>query len=143
MPDAFYDDTTLIVDTDGLKGQADALRGLVRNVADSLSNIENTLASLKLGWAGRTADEAQDFGRQWEMVMKEMFGGEGHPEAGVLNAIIMGLLTIRSNFAHTENSLHDFFKKFGEGLEGGSSEPPTSAPPNIDDVDLTAIAETY
>jgi uncharacterized protein YukE len=140
---ADYDAANLYVDPDGLKGKADTLLGLAENVADSLSNIDNTLSALQLGWAGKTADEARDFGNRWEAVMKELFGSKDHPEKGVLNAIVDGLLTTRGNFSLTESGLAELFQKFGENLSGGSSETPTGPPPSINDLNVTAITETW
>lgn len=141
---ADYDAVKLYVDPDGLKGRADALTRLAEDVVNCLNNIENTLSGLQLGWAGRTADEAKDFGNRWETVMKELFGTHDHPETGVLNAIVDGLLTTRGDYATAEDALTQFFKKFGEGLaSGGDTATPTSPPPSINDLNLTAITETW
>jgi hypothetical protein len=140
---ADYDAANLYADPDGIKGRADALLNLGKDVAESLENIEKTLSGLHLGWAGQTADEAKDFGDRWETVMKELFGSKDHPETGVLNAIVDGLLTARGNFANAEDALLKFFRDFGDQLGKSDSSTPTSAPPSITDLDLTAITETW
>ena len=141
---ADYDAANLYIDPDGLKGRADALLALGKDVVDSLVNIENTLSSLQLGWAGQTAEEAKDFGDRWETVMKELFGSNDHPETGVLNGVVDGLLITRADFSLAENALVQFFQKFGETLAGGGqSTTPTSPPPSITDLNLTAITETW
>lgn len=140
---ADYDAANLYVDPDGLKGKADNLERLAENVADSLLNIENALSALQLGWAGKTAEEAKDFGNRWETVMKELFGSKDQPQTGVLNAIVDGLLTTRGDFATAEDALTQFFKQFGDNLANGDSSTPTSPPPSINDLTLTAITETW
>ncbi|GAB2836850.1 hypothetical protein GCM10027176_46540 [Actinoallomurus bryophytorum] len=139
-----YDAAILYVDPDGIKARADDLETLAKDVVDSLEHIETTLSALQLGWAGKTADEAKDFGDRWELVMKELFGSNDHPETGVLNAIVNGLLTTRGDFAKAEDALVQFFQQFGDHLAaGGDSSTPTSAPPSITDLNLTAITETW
>lgn len=140
---ADYDAANLYVDPDGLKTKADALLAQAENTAQSLEKINNTLSALQLGWAGKTADEARDFGNRWEAVMKELFGSKDHPEKGVLNAIVDGLLTTRGNFSKTEDALVQLFTQFGNDLSSGDSATPTSPPPSINDLNLTAITETW
>lgn len=148
---ADYDAANLYVDPDGLKVKADALEGLAENVVDSLSNIEHALAALQLGWAGKTADEAKDFGNRWETVMKELFGSKDHPDTGVLNAIVDGLLITRDDFAEVEITLAEFFQKFAEGLGKPDTTPLPSlgtggdnaSPMSITDTNNTAITETW
>jgi uncharacterized protein YukE len=140
---ADYDAANLYVDPDGLKTKADALLAQAENTAQSLENINNTLSALQLGWAGKTADEARDFGNRWEAVMKELFGSKDHPETGVLNAIVDGLLATRGNFSKTEDALVQLFTQFGNDLSSGDSTTPTSPPPSINDLNLTAITETW
>jgi uncharacterized protein YukE len=139
-----YDSAKLKVWPDGLGLRANNLLRQAENVAQSLENINGTLSALQLGWAGQTADEAQDFGRRWEGVMKELFGSQDKPEDGVLNAIVDGLLTTGGIYSKTEKALVDMFTKFGQDLSsGGDSTTPTSAPPNVTDLNLTAITETW
>jgi uncharacterized protein YukE len=143
---ADYDAANLYVDPDGLKTKADALLAQAENTAQSLENINNTLSALQLGWAGKTADEARDFGNRWEAVMKELFGSKDHPEKGVLNAIVDGLLVTRGNFSQTEDALVQLFKQFGSDLTSNDTPPPSGPPPtpdNITDLNLTAITETW
>lgn len=160
-----YNAAKLYVDPDGLKTKADALLAQAENIADSLANINNILSALQLGWAGKTADEARDFGNRWEAVMKELFGSKDNPKKGVMNAIVDGLLATRGNFSKTEDALVQLFKQFGRDLDLdlpsgnsaadaldqigkalknlGGNKTPTSPPPSINDTDLTAITETW
>jgi uncharacterized protein YukE len=140
-----YDAANLYCDPDGVKVRADGLTASAQDVVDSLTNIENTLTDLQLGWAGQTADEAKDFGDRWDAVMRELFGTKEEPDTGVLNAIVDGLLSVRGNYALAEEGLVEFFKNFAGQLSsgGGGGSTPTSAPPSVTDIDLTAISEVF
>lgn len=141
---ADYDSSLIQVNPDGLNMKAKTLESLAQDVQTSLVNIEHALASLQLGWAGKTASEAKDFQGRWDTAMRELFGSDDHPETGVLNAIVDGVLTVQANFAIAETALVSFFNEFGQGLSGGGDTPtPTSPPPNIDDVQITAITEIW
>lgn len=146
MSEMSYDEASLYVDPQGLVGQSEAMLGLARNVSDSLGRINETFRGLELGWAGRTSEEAQDFADRWEAVMRQLFGTRESPETGVLPVIASGLRMVGANFAVSEQALADFFRQFGEGMEGGgdgSGRSPDAAPPNLDDINLTAITETW
>jgi hypothetical protein len=143
---ADYDSSNIYIDPDGLKTKADALLGHAQNVVDSLTNITNTLTNLQLGWAGQTADEARDFGDRWEAVMGELFGSGDHPEDGVMNAIVDGLLVTRGDFSKAEHALEQMFTQFSNDLASGGgrgSGTPSSAPPSINDLNYTATTEIY
>lgn len=140
---ADYDSANLYVDPDALKPKVDILKQQSQNTAESLQRINDTLSALQLNWAGDTADEAQKFGKRWTSVMKELFGGKDHPEKGVLNAIVEGLLATRGNFSNTEEALVQLFKQFDQDMSGGDTTTPTSPPPSINDINVTAILETW
>jgi uncharacterized protein YukE len=132
-----------------------------QTVADSLTNIVNVLSDLHLGWAGKTSQEAKDFGDKWDAVAEELFGTKDHPEKGVLNAIAGGVLTVADLFSKTEHTLADFFDKFSQALTGGGSEHTLAdlfdklsqaltggggsdtPPQSITDVTTTAVTEQW
>lgn len=141
---ADYDTVSLSVEPDKLKTIADNLTADAKDVSASVLNIANTLSDLQLGWNGQSAQEADDFSKQWEAVMTELFGTDNDPSKGVLNAIVDGLLTARGGFSKTEQALVQMFSKFKEQLQaGGSGDTPTSAPPSMNDTNMTAITETF
>jgi hypothetical protein len=146
MPDvhADYDRVdSFHVYPDDLVTHGNRIKDHNQTVADSLTNIVNTLSALHLGWAGKTSEEAKDFGDKWDRVAEELFGTKDHPEKGVLNAIAGGVLTVADLFSKTEHTLADFFNKFSQALtsggDGGSDTPPQS----ITDVTTTAVTEQW
>jgi hypothetical protein len=137
--DSFY------VYPDELVTHGNNIKDLGETVADSLLNIIHVLSDLQLGWAGRTADEAKEFGDRWNAVAAELFGAEGKPETGVLSAIVGGLLTVADLFSKTEHALVDYFDKFAQALGGGGAGGGESdAPPqSITDPNTSAVSEQW
>jgi hypothetical protein len=131
------------VDPVTLETRGKNLKDLGQTIADSIDRINNIWSELKLGWMGNTADEAKDYIDRWNAVMDELFGSEKHPEKGVLNAIVEGVLTTAANFAVMEHSLFEFFTKFQQGLAGGSGSSDDSTPKSITDSSSTAVSETW
>jgi hypothetical protein len=112
-----------------------------KSIATSLGTIADTLGELNLGWAGKTAEEAKDFGNRWTAVGKELFGTDDHPENGALNIVVDGVYIVASLFAGSEQALKDFFTNMTTALAepGGGDSGHTS----ITDVTTTAITETW
>jgi hypothetical protein len=73
-------------------------------------------------------------------VATELFGTKDHPEQGVLNAIVGGVLTVADLFSRTDHALFDFFDHFAQDLGGGGGGGDRK---NIDDVTTTAVTETW
>ncbi|MFI8527551.1 WXG100 family type VII secretion target [Promicromonospora sukumoe] len=130
------------VDPNGLVASARKIKDHTETIIDSLLSIENTLDQLSLGWAGRTADEARDFGRRWQAISWDLFGTEEAPERGVLAVIASGVGTVGDLFAKTEHSLVEFFDTFGQGLVGGGAEGESSFGPRDDITDIRTTAVT-
>jgi WXG100 family type VII secretion target len=134
------------VEPDTLKTIADTLTQHAQDVASSIGNITNTLTDLQLGWAGQSAQEAEDFDNRWVQVMTELFGTKNDPSKGVLNAIVDGLLTARAGFSTTEQALKGMFHNFTDALDKQAqpnSDNSTTPPPNMIDPNQTAINETF
>jgi hypothetical protein len=144
MPtNADYDHVdTFHVDTETLVLRGDNLKDLGQDVADSIDRINNTWRDLKLGWMGKSSDEAADFLHRWNSVMEELFGSHDHPENGVLNAIVRGVLTTAAIFASSEHALFQFFTDFQHGLAGGGGSTDTP-PDSITDPTNTAVTEQW
>jgi uncharacterized protein YukE len=141
---ADYDVTsTFTVDPNALQQHAVNLKNYGQAVSDSLKRINDIWDGLKLGWMGKTADEAQDFINRWNAVMQELFGSEKHPEQGVLNAIAVGVATVAANMAFTEHTLFDSFRQFQHSLQGDGSAPSDTPPASITDVTTTTVTEQW
>jgi hypothetical protein len=134
---------TFNIDPDTLVLRGNNLKDLGQAVADSIDRINNTWKDLKLGWMGKTSNEASDFLNRWNGVMDELFGTKDHPEAGVLNAIVDGVLTTAAIFGSTEHSLFQFFTDFQHGLVGGGDGGSTDTPQSITDTTTTAVTEQW
>jgi hypothetical protein len=138
---ADYDNVqTFIVSPNDIVAQAKKIESDSQAIVDSLNVIVHTLQSLTLGWAGKTAQEAKDFGDRWTAVAEELFGTDDHPENGALNIVLAGVGIVASLFAGAEQGLKDFFVNMTMALAApGDSGPPTS----ITDVTTTAVTETW
>jgi hypothetical protein len=112
------------------------------NVANSIDHISDIFTGLQLGWAGKTADEAQELSDRWNGVLKDLFGTKENPEKGVLNAIIDGLLTAAGVFDSAEVGIAQFFNDFHNAL-GHSGSGDSGQPESITDPAGTAISERW
>jgi uncharacterized protein YukE len=130
------------VEPDTLGKIGNNLKQNAQDVASTINNIANTLSDLQLGWAGQTAQEAEDFGNRWTQVMTELFGTHDDPSKGVLNAIVVGLLTAQYGYSTTEQALVTMFNQFRDQLAQGGGDT-TTPPPNITDPNQTAVSETF
>lgn len=125
-----------------IKNDGDTLEHLANTVVQSLTNISNTLNDLKLGWAGKTSQEAQEFGDRWLRVANELFGTDDHPEYGVINVILNGVLDVADMFAKTEGGIMAYFDAFKQALDTSHSGGP-SQHSNIVDPDVSAVTEQW
>jgi hypothetical protein len=125
-----------------IKNDGNTLESLAKTVAQSLTNISNTLNDLKLGWAGKTAEEAQEFGDRWLRVATELFGTDDHPEYGVLNVIVNGVLDVGDMFAQIEGGIMGYFDDFKKSLDASGSGG-SSSHSNINDPNVTAVSEQW
>jgi uncharacterized protein YukE len=139
-----YDSASLTVEPQDICDSATALVRHSDEVAASLTRISNTVTALELGWAGKSADEAQQFNERWDHVMGELFGPRDHPEQGVLNVMAGGIKAAAVGFSQTEVALEQVFKKFAEGLSGdGSSSGTPGSVPDRGDSDHSAVIEDF
>ncbi|WP_431949791.1 hypothetical protein [Actinacidiphila sp. bgisy167] len=115
---ADYDASTIKIDPAPLGEEGRSLVSLAKEMADSISRINNTVASLKLGWVSPSADEAQDFANRWTNVMTNMFGEkDGAP--GALPALAGGVMGTAVGFSHVEHTLWQAFNDFQLGMASG------------------------
>ncbi|MDN3357277.1 hypothetical protein [Actinomadura sp. DC4] len=145
MPDSLadYDSVqTFIVSPRDILVHARNIESDSQVIADSLGVIVDALQSLNLGWAGKTAQEANDFGDRWTAVAKELFGTDDHPEDGALNIVLDGVYIVASLFAGAEQGLKDFFTDMTTALAGDGGGD-SGHPASITDVTTTAVTETW
>ncbi|MEU5095086.1 hypothetical protein [Streptomyces sp. NPDC020996] len=115
---ADHDLSSLSIDPTGLSDSARKLLTHAKEVADTITAINNTPAGLALGWAGRTQEEMDRMNNQWTSTMRGLFG--------------------------TKNA--EMFQKFLPGLNSSGGSTPDSLPrdrTNVCLVDLTAITADW
>jgi len=128
-----YDSTSMVIKVDPT-----ALWGLSQSnlpndadvVAFAIGNIQSIWQELTLGWAGTTADEAQDFNTRWNTAISALFGSQTDPTSGVLSKIADAVGTASLNYAETESTITTMFTSFSSSLNSGSGT--TQAPARSD-----------
>lgn len=118
----------LKVDPNTLFGYATAdMPAEAESIAGSIGNIVNIWNDLKLGWAGTSADEAQDFSNRWNAAITKLFGTEDDPESGAFPKIARAVGYAAINFGETEDVVAKMFASLSEGLAAppGTPQPPT------------------
>jgi hypothetical protein len=112
---------------------------MMANLAN-FDDIVATLNTLKLGWAGATAEEADDMKRRFIMVMQHLVGTQDDPDQGALNKVMKAVNLAAQNYANAEKSVVDMFNKFGTDLDPNS--PKKDHPPRQDSK-APPITETF
>jgi hypothetical protein len=148
-PAVDYDAVTLFgVNPQGIIEHAKKIEESATVITESLGRIIATLDKLELGWAGKSAQEAEDFGNRWVAVGKELYGPPDNPQEGALNIVLNGVYTVAYLFAVTEHGIADFFDQIsvallnpGSGGNGRANIPPASD--SINNTDQTAITENW
>jgi len=139
-----YDQVTIAVEPEGMSAKAQDLSDLAGNVSDSLSRIQTTLESLALdSWKGKSQQEATDLSNRWNGLMTDLFGTDGKPDDGVLNALANGVSAASGNFTKAENGIIGIFNVFFSGLQGAETPPPDALPTDDLDPNNTAITVDY
>lgn len=150
---ADYDISSIQINPHEVAARADKLIGLTTDVAALIKKIADTIFDLKLGWVGKTADEAKQFSDKWTAVMKELFGtddkNDTNPsDAGVLNIMSNGLKAVAQGFDEVEAELAKSFAQmygslFESGTSGETQATPTSTPASSHDPTKSAVSETF
>ncbi|MEV0473637.1 WXG100 family type VII secretion target [Streptomyces prunicolor] len=135
-----YDNAIIFADPQALSTHARNLHTHSSDVAKSIKRLTDTIFNLKLGWAGKTQTEVNDFVTRWNDLMTQLFGTDADPTSGALNAMAMGTQAACDAFDGAEEVLVTMFNKFTAATAGsGSSDTTPSAP--LDNTQ-TAITET-
>jgi hypothetical protein len=141
---ANYDAVTMSVEPGTLNFAADSIEDATNSIISDLNTIGNTLTGLHLSWNGDAASEAQDFANQWMNAMNGLFGSDSNPQSGVMNQVIIALLTAAGNYSSTEESLTSMFTQLASAISapsGGSDTAPIPAGTDAPDASLSAVAE--
>ena len=120
-----------------------------------IRNISNIWADLKLGWAGSTATEAEDFAARWTRTADAFFGKEGDTRSvgsvarlpvdgladivpGVLPKVVTAIQLAAANYGQSEDFVVKMFDEMAAALgkEDGGEQPDVHR-----DLDLGPIKE--
>lgn len=142
---ANYDAVTMTVNPRNMNSDANQIEDSANNIISALNTIGNTLSGLQLSWNGTAASEAQDFANQWMNAMTGLFGSQSNPQSGVINQVIVALLTAAGNNSSAEEGITQMFTQFSGAIwtsSGGGSDTAT-IPPGTDSPNgnLSAVAE--
>ncbi|WP_331760204.1 WXG100 family type VII secretion target (plasmid) [Streptomyces sp. NBC_01471] len=145
-----YDSALIAVDPHELNVHARSLHHHVDEISQSVQRIVDAMFHLKLGWAGKTSDEVQDFIRRWNHVMAELFGTEKDQMSGALNAMAAGAQSACYAYDGAEEALVKMFDQLTSAVSGGASAGETAAGSIVSwatgsrqDGTKTAITETW
>jgi len=139
-PPSNYNNASIQVDPNHLYHVAkDIIPILLEGINENLNQISHTWEDLKLGWTGKTAEEAKRFSDRWDLVMRQLFDPPGDqkpgPGEGVMSKIANAVGQVAVNFGNAEHAVVEMFQKLTGG--GGDSGPPSSSR----DTNLGAIRE--
>jgi hypothetical protein len=141
---ADYDAVTMSIEPGPLQLSADVIGDATNDIVTALNSIGDTLSNLQLSWNGQSAAEADDFANQWMAAMKGLFGSQSDPSAGVMNQVIVALLTTVGNSSSCEEANTTMFETLSDGISSGSSGSDTAPIPagtNAPDGNKSAVAE--
>ena len=130
MPQAGnYNSSSIGINVDQMSlwnyGKTD-IPSIMEMLVASVDRIHTAWNGLKLGWAGTTADEAQDFNERWNAALAELFGSKEHPGQSVLSKIAVAVQTAAMNYAVAEHGVLKMFDSFYSSIiePGGTVQPP-------------------
>ncbi|MEV6598527.1 hypothetical protein AB0M36_16865 [Actinoplanes sp. NPDC051346] len=116
-----------------------SLDSTINDINAQMKSISDTWQGLKLGWAGQTETEVDDFNTKWDAAMLEMFGDpkadpkKTQPQGQSALSKIQGLVKAAAhNYARSEDSLCRDFLQFGGGL-AGTRDPSGNLPDPLPD----------
>ena len=114
-----WPDVVIRVDPVNLFRQVDnALEVYGRRIADSINGIVDTWNELKIGWVGRTKEEAEAFNDEWTAAISTLYGSKKDPEAGILTQIGQLVGSAAINYGHIETVVTKMFRDFNNSLIG-------------------------
>ncbi|MFE7121116.1 hypothetical protein ACFU99_37380 [Streptomyces sp. NPDC057654] len=116
--------------------------GYVAMLSSDVSMIFTTLEQLKLGWAGKTQQEAEEFFNRLNACISHMFGNSKNEDSvrnSVLARVASALQLAGTNYLAAEDAVVKEFNDFAAQMngEGGGGQS------SITDPKETAISETY
>ncbi|GAA1226426.1 hypothetical protein GCM10009665_16210 [Kitasatospora nipponensis] len=145
-------DATISVDPELLLALSKQVLVQLQGIGSDITTIFTTLKELQLGWAGQTADEAQEFFERLEVCLTALYGAandKNGEQNSMLGRVAAALDIAGNNYLGAEDAIVDLFyftgsvsdtsiwnAHNGKGGGGGGDTP-------ITDPNFTAITESY
>lgn len=140
-----YSAVTISIEPGPLQMITDLITDCAQDIVTALNTIGTTLSNLALGWDGTSASEAQDFANQWMSAMTGLFGTPSNPKTGVINQVVVALLTAIGNNSNADESITTMFGQLTSAIPagggGGDDTSPIPAGTNPPTAGQSAIAE--
>lgn len=140
-PPSNYDDPSLLIQVNPNSLWSYATVDMVNEgqaIADAITAIVGIWNSLRLGWAGATADAVQAFSAKWAAAVEALFGTQADPNSGAFAMIANAVAQAAGNYAEAEDSNQKMFLKLSNSITSPSGTPP----PPTRDQDQGPITET-
>jgi hypothetical protein len=145
-------DATISVDAEHLLALSQQVQTQLQGIGNDLTTIFNTLTDLKLGWAGQSAQEAQDFFDRLDACLTVLYGKNGDQQSeqnSILGRVAIALNFAGNNYLAAEDAIVDLYYFTGSvsdtAIWNSHNNPNPGAPgtQNISDPTFTAISETF
>ncbi|GAA2745992.1 hypothetical protein [Kitasatospora cinereorecta] len=144
---------TIQVDAELLLNFSKQILVQLQSLSSSVSTIFATLKELELGWAGQTAEEAQEFFARLEACLDVLYGKPGDKDGfkgSILGRVAQAMEVAGDNYLAAEDFVVDLFYFTGSqsdtniwNAHNGKNPPSGNPNPTINDPNFTAISETY
>jgi hypothetical protein len=114
----------------------------IHNFSACIWKIDEIWQGLKLGWVGKTQQEADDFNQRWHACSVALFGQEhktsdGSPDTSypppgenVLGKIAAALSAVADNFAAAQGTVKKMFESYQDTAPGTPPAPPSGSVPS-------------
>lgn len=125
LPPSNYDDPSLLirVNAGDLFFHASDLTAEGQAIADAVTAMDGVWNNLMVGWAGDTAQQAQDLFNRFTAVLEAMFGTDADPDSGAFAQLVMAVSMAAINYGEAEDSNQKMFQSLSAALNSKSSNP--------------------
>jgi uncharacterized protein YukE len=120
---ANYDSAYIAVTPANMNNAVNAIQNAANSIGDDLNAIFTCLADLRLAWSGPASHAADELTAQWMGSVTALFGSGSGSATGVVNSspgalstLLNAVSQIASNYALTEQSISDMFRKVYEHM---------------------------
>ncbi|AEW94672.1 MULTISPECIES: WXG100 family type VII secretion target [Streptomycetaceae] len=115
------------VDATLLRSFGKEVETYLKDIGDDVTTIFTTLKELKLGWAGRTQQEAEDFFDRLDACLTALYGKSGDEaseKSSLLTRVAGGLQIAGANYLSAEDDIVKLFSTSGLGTSDPNAPKP-------------------